>query len=616
MSTASHAAAVARQSAPASKSSGSSVATHTLSDGTVTNKATGAVISSPNSPSYIPTPAPVVAPNPVIGNFGGYQGTGQSGTFGAVQYNPADPTNPYGSYQPATANPATAPTTTPTNPTTPGDTTITDAQAQMKKIQQQNDEAYAKFVSDTNAVTKGSVPLTSGEQAQVEGLKQQYTQLITDQNTQNTASSGLAQIRGYQTGAGEYDPSFQNKVIGSIFTAGANKIADLNTKMAGAVASLTQAFKDDKIKQIKDAYDEYKTYEKEKGDALQQTIKDTQAAIKVQTDAKIAEAKVLYDTVTKPINDIALEAGKNHAPTSILSAISNSPDVINAINNAGEWLQTATGWLGDYLQYKKDTEAKGLVPLDSTSYKDQQDAKAAKAKINEAYAVKSAQNLADANSTASDKVQQKLEQQYRQVLAKEFSARTGALGVENAKVGTANHLNSLFMQYYDPKTGNYNIPTAQYAELAIGLANMISPTGGSSDADRAEIKSHTAAGDLKGALQYATGIPQNGNTQDIIKNLIDSVDRQAETAIRNREVALQNMRDQAPTDLEQSRIDALNKSTEMVSYEGQDRISKSNVDAYIKANPSEAENIAKLYEIPGATDQDIEDYLRTNGLIQ
>ncbi len=160
------------------------------------------------------------------------------------------------------------------------------------------------------------------------------------------------------------------------------------------------------------------------------------------------------------------------------------------------------------------------------------------------------------------------------------------------------------------------MPKTQYAELAIGLANLVSPTGSVSDSARDAIMTKTAKGDFNGAISYITGTPQNGTTQAVIQNLVDSVDRQAQTATRNREAALQNMRDQAPTDLEQSRIDKLNKSTEMVGYEGQNRISKANVDSYIKANPAEAESVAKLYEVPGATDKDIEDYLKAQGKLQ
>lgn len=315
------------------------------------------------------------------------------------------------------------------------------------------------------------------------------------------------------------------------------------------------------------------------------------------------------------MQDISEAAAKNGAPSDIMAKVNSAKSVQEAIDASGGWLQSASGTLGDYLQYKRDAQAKGLTPLDYTGYQDMQNTKAAQQKASEAYATEAAKNSADINSSKSTKAQQQLEQQYRQVLTKEFSARTGSLGIENAKVSQANHLNSLFTQYYDPKTGDYNIPPAQYAELAIGLANLVSPQGNSSDADRAEIKSHTAKGDIAGALTYITGTPWTGNTQSIIKNLVDSVDRQAETATRNRQVSLDNLKSLAPTDLDPARADKLNQATKMTPYEGQDRISKTNVNNYVKANPGKAEDIAKLYEVPGATDQKIEAYLIANGEI-
>lgn len=155
--------------------------------------------------------------------------------------------------------------------------------------------------------------------------------------------------------------------------------------------------------------------------------------------------------------------------------------------------------------------------------------------------------------------QDKLEQQYRTVLLKEASNRSGDLGIQNNKVSQAIHLTALLNQYKDAK-GNYNVPTAQYAELAMGLASLISPSG-SAESDRQAIMSKTASGDLKGAIQYITGTPQNGNTQAIIKNLADSIDRQGSTAedLRNEQVNfLQGL---VPTGLDQSRVDALNANS-------------------------------------------------------
>lgn len=175
----------------------------------------------------------------------------------------------------------------------PGKEPTTDDINKANLAQAQADyQTQAKSVTDTiSSIQNGTVPLTTGEQAQVDGLKQQFQQLIDSQNVTNKGATGLANVRGYQTGAGEYDPMFQAKTIGTIVTAGQNKIADLNIKMASAVATLTQSFKDNDIKAVKDAWDMYQVASKERTDALTKTIADTQQAVK---DAQ-AEADKLRD---------------------------------------------------------------------------------------------------------------------------------------------------------------------------------------------------------------------------------------------------------------------------------------------------------------------------------
>lgn len=180
------------------------------------------------------------------------------------------------------------------------------------------------------------------------------------------------------------------------------------------------------------------------------------------------------------------------------------------------------------------------------------------------------QNLA---GSTGDKVQQKLEQDYRTILVKEVSSRSGTLGTEDAKVNQANHLASLINQYYDPKTGAYNVPKSQYGELVLGLAGMISKTGTPTDSQVDNINQRTAKGDLAGALTYITGAPVTGTTQAIMQNLIDSIDRQANTAVQNREAGLSVLRGLKPTDLDPTRAAALEKNT-LVPYTG---ITKGNV---------------------------------------
>lgn len=172
------------------------------------------------------------------------------------------------------------------SPTTDG--TLAD-QADRDALAQTQAEYQIEAQNIQNAITNiqnGVTPLTDGEQAQIAGLQQQFQVLVDQQNLQNTGAVGTAQVRGYQTGAGEYDPLFQAKTIGSIASAGAAKVADLQIKEASAVAALTQSFKDNDINAIKDAYAIYQDASKARQDALQKTITDTQDAITAaQTEA-------------------------------------------------------------------------------------------------------------------------------------------------------------------------------------------------------------------------------------------------------------------------------------------------------------------------------------------
>lgn len=157
---------------------------------------------------------------------------------------------------------------------------LTDAKAQRAQADADY-QTQAKQVHDTiTNIQNGTTPLNPGQQAQIDGLKQQFQVLIDAQKLQNTGASGLGNVRGYQKGAAEYDPTFQVKTIGAIVNAGQQKIADLNTKMASAVASLTQSFHDNDIKAVTDAYKIYSDAAKEHADTLQKTIDDAQAAIK------------------------------------------------------------------------------------------------------------------------------------------------------------------------------------------------------------------------------------------------------------------------------------------------------------------------------------------------
>lgn len=182
---------------------------------------------------------------------------------------------------------------------------LSDAQAQRAQADADY-QAQAKQVSDTiTNIQNGTTALTPGQQAQIDGLKQQFQVLISAQQLQNTGAQGLGNIRGYQTGAAEYDPTFQVKTIGAIITAGQNKIADLNIKMASAVAAMTQSFHDNDIKAVTDAWNIYKDAADEHQKTLTDTVNDAKDAIKSAQD----QAKNTQDEADK-LRDYNLNVDK------------------------------------------------------------------------------------------------------------------------------------------------------------------------------------------------------------------------------------------------------------------------------------------------------------------
>lgn len=149
--------------------------------------------------------------------------------------------------------------------------------------------------------------------------------------------------------------------------------------------------------------------------------------------------------------------------------------------------------------------------------------------------------------------QNKLEQEYRTVLTRGLSSRSGGLGLEDAKVQQANHLIGMLDQFYDAKKGEWNIPRVQMNELALGLARLTSPGGQAGEGMMREFQQRTAAGDIAGALTYLTGQPVAANTQAITKMLKDSIERQGAIAEENREGEMRYLRGLAPTDLDEDR---------------------------------------------------------------
>lgn len=316
---------------------------------------------------------------------------------------------------PTVTTPTTSTGTTST-PTDPNQTKINDAEV-ARAANEAELQRVGKLAIDTmTGLQNGTTPLNAGEQAQVDALKQIYQKYIDDQKLTNIGASGTANIRGYQQGAAEYDPTFQAKTIGAIVDAGAAKVKAYEVEMAGKISALTMAMRNNDIANVKGIWDSYQSLADRKSKDLQKTIDDTHAAIKEANAAKIAADKViydqkekeqkdLYDRVTKPIEDLALSAQKNGATSQQILAIKNSKTVDEAIVSAGDSLQTATGKPGEYLFVKQQYARQGLVPPTYDEWTKAEQKRELNNKYSEAYA--SAKGTAQAKAEV-DAAQERL----------------------------------------------------------------------------------------------------------------------------------------------------------------------------------------------------------------
>lgn len=232
--------------------------------GTDTSKTTGIAFT----PYVPPTPKPPVTPT-----------TNPSGLSDTAEKNRVNGTTDLSQNNPS-AN-YTADTKGNLTYNKPADQNADNTPAgQLASTNKAIDDAAQQFHDTMTGFNNGSIPLSPGEQAQVTGLQQSYQQLIDQQKQSNIGASGLGNIRGFQTGSAEYDPTFQAKTIGSIVSAGLSKVAALNTSMASAVAELTDRLRNNDFTHIKDAYDDYNKYLTDRRDTIQKTITDAQQAIK------------------------------------------------------------------------------------------------------------------------------------------------------------------------------------------------------------------------------------------------------------------------------------------------------------------------------------------------
>jgi hypothetical protein len=165
-----------------------------------------------------------------------------------------------------------------------------------------------------------------------------------------------------------------------------------------------------------------------------------------------------------------------------------------------------------------------------------------------------------ADETHENTRQDRLEQNHATRMMKIVSLRSGGLGLQDAKVNQAIDLRTMANQNYNPQTGAFEIPPSMHAELVLGLARLLAPTGQISYEQTKDLQQKTAKEGLAKMYIYLTGKPIAGPTADVAKLFIHTIDRQGETSEKLRDHYLEGIKSMRPTGLAQERADAVERT--------------------------------------------------------
>lgn len=279
---------------------------------------------------------------------------------------------------PPGANTTTAPTVTPPPPA-PTTTTSTaptfgaqPERAALDTAQQEYQVQAKKFQDTVDGFRLGTIALTPAEEAQIAGLKRQFDGLISEQQLINKGSIGGGIMRGFSGGNTlGTNPLFYANTINTIASAGLAKVSDLQIKEASAIAALSQGFREDNIRLVKDSWDIYKDASEKRQQALKDTIKETQAVIKEQQDAKLK--------VQEGVDEVSADVLKYTGNAKLATLVGQSSSVSEALSRAGSSLQTSSNPdIQSWIFAKQKAEETGTVAPDYEMFQ----AKLEKQKLN------------------------------------------------------------------------------------------------------------------------------------------------------------------------------------------------------------------------------------------
>lgn len=377
--------------------------------------------------------------------------------------------------------------------------------------------------------TANGTPLKPWQQDQINNIKMVYQNMLDKQATDNanltggtTSSMAMSGMGSSQYAAGQ---------IQKVIDYGAKKMAELNSAMNSDIGKMMQNFETDNLNGLKDAYNAYAShvseFQKQVDNTHQEALaiqKQHEQAVETKNNQIDNDIRGMMDEAAKVPGGITADQKKK------LRDALDKHDYSAAALAVGDSLENAAGAMGQWYAYKKATEAANRVPgavqapiLDPIAYKDKID-----------HAAEKLARIQAGEGVAAMNHQDKLENDYKASLTRGLnSSRGGPVGNLVTKVDNAILARTLMEnpENYDPKTDTYrNITGGMYTDLASALAKVVNPSSQTGVQLIDEMKQRTGQGDFNSALQYITGHPENATSQDLLRVLKHSLDREGKAA--------------------------------------------------------------------------------------
>lgn len=424
-----------------------------------------------------------------------------------------------------------------------------------------------------DALTQSSLKIIENK---YKGLEDEMKQ----SNVSARASLGqfLAQAGGLKSASGRV-------ILGKVEQDGIKRIQSLQSQEDTARLEVIRAQQDK----------DYRLLENKLALLKEARDKKFQVAMKV-ADTLEAKAKEARDANRKEKEDLdknKFEALKNAvgAPPEIKGAIANATNTTELINAAGDYLQTGTGIIGEYNYYKRDMLARGLTPKSFEDYQTDD----ANRKISIASAASlgglSNQQFQRLNTIADNARQDGNIKDFPAIRASYETARSAAQ--KNDGTGDV-VLMRMIAKITDPTTGVRDQEFETFAGAQSTLANF--------------------------GIKLTTKMWSGDRLNDYGRK---SLFQQAQDIYDQRKAAYDNSYEYFKKQAEKTGGSVDDVLPYYVAPTAEIESTKKSIDEFVVSHGNDAFNeeltwadaIAKMYEIPGATEKDIYKYLKANGKI-